>query len=89
MCEGNTQGIKNGEVRRDLARSKTPSMCGSIMRENREALFPPAAMVPRDAMGSPRTEAKDVRSRESDCCIVPTKLSNKEGRETTPGPWLT
>ena len=38
--EGNTHCIGNGEMRGDLARSydKTPSMCGSIMRENRETL---------------------------------------------------
>ncbi len=42
-------------------------MRGSTMRENREALQPPVAMVPRAAVGSPRTQATDERSRESDC----------------------
>lgn len=35
--------------------SETPSMCGSVMRENRETLRPPAAMALRAVVGSPRT----------------------------------
>jgi len=66
-------------VQRDLARSKTPCMRGSIVRENRETLTLPAAVASRDATGSPRTRAVDVRIRESDCRIAPAKLSNKEG----------
>jgi len=90
-AEGNTRCTQKGEGQRDLARShvKTPCRRGSIMRENRETLLPPIAMVLWDAMGSPRTEAIDARSRESDCCVVPTKLSNKEGKRPTAEPWLT
>jgi len=57
-------------------------MCGSTLRENREALRPPAEqMEPRAAMGSPRTQAIDERSRESDLLIVPTKFPNKERKK--------
>ena len=62
-AEGNTQRTARSEVRRDLARSydETPSMCGSVMRENREALRPPTAMAPWAAVGSLRTQSTDVR----------------------------
>ena len=36
-------------------------MRGSAMRENRETLWLPTAMVPRAAVGSPRTQSTDVR----------------------------
>ena len=54
---------RDGEVRRDLARShdETPCMRGSTLRENRETLYPPAAMVLRAAAGSPRTQSTDER----------------------------
>ncbi len=53
--EGNTRCTVKGEVRRDLARwYQTPSMRGSAMCENREALRPPAAMAPWAAVGSLR-----------------------------------
>ena len=90
-AEGNIRCTNKGEVQRDLARSydETPSMRGSAMRENRETLHPPAVMVPRAAVGSLRTHATDVRSRESDCPIVPTKFPNKERRSRSKDPWQT
>ena len=42
-AEGDTRRTARGEVRRGLAWSKTPSMCGSTLRENRETLRPPTA----------------------------------------------
>lgn len=46
--------LEVGEVRWDLARSKTPSMCGSTLRENREALRPPV----EDGATGPRWEVQ-------------------------------
>ena len=65
-AEGNTHRTARREVRRDLARSyaETPSMRGSVMRENREALWLPLAMAPWAAVGSLRTQSADERSRE-------------------------
>jgi len=42
-CRGTWRGLR-----------QTPSMRGSAMCENREALWPPAAMAPRAAVGSLR-----------------------------------
>jgi hypothetical protein len=81
---------RQGEVRRDLARSyvETPSMRGSVMRENRETLRSPVAVAPRDAMGSLRTRSIGARRRESDCLMVPTKFPNKERRSWSLNLWL-
>jgi hypothetical protein len=64
-------------------------MRGSAMHENRETLRPPAAVVPRAAVGSPRTQSTDARSRESDCPAVPMKFPNKERRSWSKDPWQT
>ena len=55
-------------------------MCGSVMRENRETLRPPEAMVPWAVVGSLRTQSTDERRRESDYPLVPTKFPNNERR---------
>ena len=61
--EGKTRRTAKREVRWGLARSysETPSMRGSAMCENREALRPPAAMASWAAVGSLRTQSTDVR----------------------------
>ncbi len=48
---------RSGEVQEGLARSydETPSMRGSTLRENRETLLVPVAVVPRAVVGSLRT----------------------------------
>ena len=61
-AEGNTRITVKREVSgtwRGLR--QTPSMRGSVMRENREALRPPTAMAPWAAVGSLRTQSTDVR----------------------------
>jgi hypothetical protein len=70
------------EGQRGLARSheETPSMRGSTLHENREALRPPVAMVLRAAVRSLRTQSTDGRRRESDCPVVAMKFPNKERR---------
>jgi hypothetical protein len=62
-AEGHTRLSAEREERRDLARSydETPSMRGDAMCENRETLRLPWAMVPRAAVGSPRTSSTDAR----------------------------
>lgn len=64
-AEGHTRHTVRREGWRDPARSysETPSMRGSAMRENREALRLPWAMAPGAAVGSLRTTSTDARSQ--------------------------
>jgi len=50
---------RQGEVRRGLARSVTLSMRGSILRENRETLRPPAT----DGVAGRDGKSEDVSHR--------------------------
>ena len=57
-AEGDTQCTARGEVRWGLAWSKTPSMRGSTLRENRETLCPPTAdgALGRDGKSEDRSQ---------------------------------
>src|SRR5262245_62317369 len=76
-----------GSVRRersfDTAESETLGMCGSSMRENREALQTPTwdGSVGRSKKAKGRNVDMHV-CRESDGLVVPTKRANKAGAQS-------
>jgi hypothetical protein len=78
--EGNTR--RTAMARCDGAwRGRRPRACvETLCARTGRPCNRPRWMEPWAAMGSPRTQSIDARSRESDCPIVPTKFPNK-GRE--------
>lgn len=72
---------RNGEFMEAPARSKTSSMCGNSMRENRETLLPPPGNGPEGRVGKAVGHNPTMhRNEESDKPIVPAKLPNKTGQ---------
>lgn len=79
MSSGRPHGAqRDGELRADSARSKTPSMSGNSMRENRESQPLPSTEGVEGRRG--KAEGRTPRmheGRQSDSPIVPTKSANK------------
>lgn len=62
------------------ARSKTPSMCGNSMRENRESQSSPSIEGVQGRCGKAEGRAPQMHDGwQSDSPIVPAKSANKEG----------
>src|SRR5262245_61395691 len=74
------KGSDRREQSFDTAESETLGMCGSSMRENREALQTPT--LPSSVGRSKKAKGRNVDMHvcgESDSLVVPTKRANKAG----------
>ena len=78
MSSGRPHGAqRDGELSRLPAQSKTPSMSGNSMRENRESQPSPSTRESRDAAGRPGRTPRMHEAGSPDSPIVPTKSANK------------
>ncbi len=69
---------RNGELMETPARSKTSSMCGNSMHENRETSLPPPGNGPGGRVGKAVGHDPTMHgNEESDRPIVPMKSPNK------------
>ena len=72
---------RNGELMETPARSKTSSMCGNSMHENRETSLPPPGDGPGGRVGKSVGHDPTMHgNEESDRPIVPVKSPNKLGQ---------
>jgi len=72
---------RNGEFMETPARSKTSSMCGTSMRENRETSCPPPGNGPGGRIGKAVGQTPMMHGHEeSDRPVVPAKSSNNPGQ---------
>ena len=72
---------RNGELMETPARSKTSSMCGNSMHENRETSLPPPGNGPGGRVGKAVGHDPTMHgNEESDRPIVPVKSPNKTGQ---------
>ena len=74
------RGVRQAQVRRGPAESKTPSMQRNSMRENRETPLPPAGNLAGRGEKAMSHKSPMYGGGESYSGIVPSKQSNKSGR---------